>query len=182
MTLESARREDAGLVSRIREGDREAEERLSSKYTLKILYFARRRLSTYEDAEDIRQETMMAVVAAVRDGRIQNPENLGSFIYRVCSNKIVDLLKKSGREVPLDRTDPLHISSMPEQNNGFDQEKRQRLIAAWNTLGLTDRKLLYMKYLRNMRYDDMAKILDLSPQALKKRVQRAKEKIRRRLK
>ena len=170
--------QDEKVVARIHMGDSEAEDYLSAKFTKRILFIARRKLPSIEDAEDIRQETLLAVLNAARQGKINNPERLSSFIYQICSNKIYDFFKSSPKYTSIDDQKDLEICTPAPINNWPSLEESDMLRAKWKKLKLLDRRILYLKYIRKMKYEDIAQNLNLSIQTLKKRAQRAKEKMR----
>src|ERR1700724_2121908 len=67
--------------------------------------FIRRRVDDEGDAEDILQEVFYELIEAYR---LTKPiEQVGSWLYRVARNRIIDLFRKrrpeSFREIPLDR-------------------------------------------------------------------------------
>lgn len=183
MTREESRKEDRELVARIQSGDYEAENRLSAKYNERILLLARqRKLPISQDAEDVSQETMLAVLNAVRQGQIREPENVFSYISRVCSNKAVDILKRRKKEIPFDEATEEEILTSGTEDERITAEMKAALMAVWEKLSPLDRMIVYLKYIKGMKYKDMAKILGLSAQTLRKRAQRAIGKMRNGLK
>lgn len=183
MTREESRKEDRELVARIQSGDSEAENRLSAKYNERILLLARqRKLPISQDAEDVSQETMLAVLNAVRQGQIREPENVFSYISRVCSNKAVDILKRRKKEIPFDEATEEEILTSGTEDERITAEMKAALMAVWEKLSPLDRMIVYLKYIKGMKYKDMAKILGLSAQTLRKRAQRAIGKMRNGLK
>jgi RNA polymerase sigma factor (sigma-70 family) len=71
----------------------------------RLLLFIRKRVGDEGDAEDILQEVFYELIEAYR---LMKPiEQVGSWLYRVARNRIIDLFRKkrpeSFREIPLDR-------------------------------------------------------------------------------
>ncbi len=174
--------EDGDLVERIAAGDRSAEDRLCVKYGQRILLYARHRLGNDEDARDICQETLMAVVTALRTRRIRAPEKLASYIYTVCRNRIIDTLAKLAREVPVEDVHRIEISLEPKQDQILGEHDVTALRRSLSKLKPIDRKILYLRYFSRLRYEDIGAMLGLTVDALKKRAERARNKLRRDLK
>lgn len=171
--------EDIRLADEIRKGSSEAEACLCEKYRPKIFYFARTKAG-YTAAEDICQDTITALLGAVRNGRIRNPEKLFSYVYQIYRNKLADYWRRTGKEMSLECVEK-KIPSQAHQEE-VDMEFRQALMEGWRELRLPDKRLLYLKYVKGMRYEEIAGILNMTVEVARKRAQRAKERIRSKLK
>jgi len=90
--------QDAELVARIRRGDTVAETTLYEKYSNRIHYLALRQLRSPADAEDVRAETFLRVLEAIRSDRLRTPEALASFVWSTAKNVIRECARQHGRE------------------------------------------------------------------------------------
>ena len=62
----------------------------------------RSRVNSPQAIEDIRQETFTRVFAALRDGKIRQPERLGAFVNSMCNNVLLEHYRSSSRHDSLD--------------------------------------------------------------------------------
>src|SRR5687767_11570239 len=79
---------DSDLVSSVEQGDRLAEDALYKKYSDRLYFLALSELHSREDAEDVRAETFVRIIQALRQGKLRKPESLSSFIVGVALNVI----------------------------------------------------------------------------------------------
>jgi RNA polymerase sigma factor (sigma-70 family) len=50
--------------------------------------------------EDTASEILLSVVEAIKYGRFREESSMGTFIYSITSNKIVDAIRKKGKAIP----------------------------------------------------------------------------------
>ena len=62
----------------------------------------RSRLQSREAIEDVRQETFTRFYVALRDGKIQHPERLGSFVNSICNNVLLEHYRTGGRHTSIE--------------------------------------------------------------------------------
>jgi RNA polymerase sigma-70 factor, ECF subfamily len=55
-----------------------------------------------DSVEDLQQETLLRVLAVLQSKGIRDPERLGSFVYAVCRNTLLELYRKTRRYVAFD--------------------------------------------------------------------------------
>jgi len=67
-------------------------EQIWSGFRARLLAYIRARSRTMEDAEDILQEVFLKVHRRI--GTLEEPDHLGSWLYRVTHNTIVDYYRK----------------------------------------------------------------------------------------
>lgn len=76
------------LVRNIQQGDTAAEEELYKRYSSRIYFLAVSELHSKDDAEDIRAETFLRVIQALREGKLRSADSLPSFIVGFALNVI----------------------------------------------------------------------------------------------
>lgn len=76
------------LVEKIRQGDAAAEAALYEKFSQRIYFLAVSELHSKDDAEDIRAETFLRVIQALREGKLRSADSLPSFIVGFALNII----------------------------------------------------------------------------------------------
>ncbi len=94
---------DRGYLDRLRAGDATAEEHFSTYFGQLVLIKLRARRLPPDAIEDIRQETFLRVLVAIRkEGTVQQPDRLGAFVNSVCNNVMLEYFRTSTRH---DQTD-----------------------------------------------------------------------------
>jgi len=76
------------LVTKIQQGDSAAEAVLYEKFSQRIYFLAVSELHSKDDAEDIRAETFLRVLQALREGKLRSADSLPSFIVGFALNII----------------------------------------------------------------------------------------------
>ncbi|HEX3083251.1 MAG TPA: sigma factor, partial [Pyrinomonadaceae bacterium] len=69
---------DSELANGVATGDDNAEALLYEKYSKRVLYLALSERCSRSDAEDVRAETFLRVIQALRAGKLRKPESLSS--------------------------------------------------------------------------------------------------------
>ncbi len=62
----------------------------------------RSRLHSPQAIEDVRQETFSRVFAALRSGKLRQPDRLGAFVNSMCNNVLLEHYRSSSRDTPLE--------------------------------------------------------------------------------
>lgn len=90
---------DQLLVARIGEGDAAAWEELIARYEGRLLAFVEHRLRDRSSAEDIVQETFIGFLNSLPNYDRRRP--LESYLFSICSYKLTDHLRRTGRRPAL---------------------------------------------------------------------------------
>lgn len=83
------------LITRIRQGDSAAWQRLIDEFEGRLLAFATRRLRDRQLAEDVVQETFVGFLTALPNYETSTP--LQAFLFSICAHKLTDQLRQTGR-------------------------------------------------------------------------------------
>lgn len=155
-----------------------AEDRdLMGPYWERVRLFALRRVGDAAMAEDLAQETLRVAGAALREGRLQNPDALPGFIFQTARHLCLQRYRSDERETrALGRlqaerageaapSDPLHLM--------VDEERRAAVRRAIARLDPGDRRLLELLYFDDLSTGDASERLGVTPDALRVRKHRA---------
>jgi len=137
-----------------------------------IVYnYLRQRLRDSYLIEDILQETFYAVYRSLQD--LKKKDSIKSWILSIAHNKMVDKLRKEGKETLPDLTDngigPAS-NPMPEEAL-FLEEMLQKLPGE-------DRQILYGLYVLQLKYSELAEIMQLPEGTIKSKAYYARKQLR----
>lgn len=129
-------------------------------------------------AEDCMQNTFIVLYKKMRNREeIENPR---AFLYKTAQNcimKCYDEIKRDNeRNMPLDDYSDKIIDTTQELDRHIDYEMLNEQFNA--VLNEDEQYLLKMKYIYDMKIEQIAKILNISKPAVAKRLQRLREKLK----
>src|SRR4051812_39917120 len=91
--------DDAELVRRIGAGNaREAEAEMCRRMGPRIRLYGLRHLRDVHAAEDLMQQVLIAVLEALRHGRLREPEKLASFVLGTCRMTVLNQVRTARRQ------------------------------------------------------------------------------------
>jgi len=168
---------DRALVERFRNGDHEAFTDLVVRYQRPIYNAAFWVLRSVEDAQDVAQIVFMRI--AERLDEFDGQHKFFSWIYRIAVNESLNLLRRHGREEPLD--DEFDVgddgSGNPETQLSNAQLSRG-VRSALMSLSTNDRVVLTLRHFSECSYEQIAQILDLDERTVKSRLFEARQRLR----
>ena len=168
---------DQALIERIRQGDRDAFEMLVVRYQGPIYNAAYRVLGRAEDAADIAQAVFLRIAERLDD---YDPQyKFFSWIYRIAINESLNLLRRNGRDDPLDddMDFPGPDSADPEWQLGEAQLSR-RVQAALMRMKADDRVVLTLRHFSECSYREIGVILAIDEKTVKSRLFEARGRLR----
>ena len=167
---------DEAYVERLRMGDLGAQEHFSAYFTELIQIKLRSRLKSPEMIDDVRQETFARFFLALHEGRVLQPECLGSFVNSICNNVLKEKYRSDARDTSLDDDEEKDI---PAQGVGIlsalvasQAEKTVRQIL--EKLPERDRRLLREVFLEERDKDEVCREFGISREYLRVLLHRAK--------
>lgn len=172
--------QQCALAERVRAREPSAEEELVRLFTGRIGVMARTRLRDAEAARDVTQDVLLAVVRALRDGHLRDPERLTAFVCGTARNLISNHIRTRMRVPPEDQIDDeLLISTDPDL---LDRRERSALVrGALAELGPTDRRILLLTLSDGLKPGEIAVRLGLTSEVVRTRKSRALRKMAERI-
>jgi len=173
---ELSSRTDAELVSHIRSGAMAAFDALYLRYHARLIDFAYRYLRSRDGAEDVVQETMLAVWRGRETWDVAH--GVPAYLYGAIRNRALQF----GRHVNVvRRTDALALpgdlpGTQPPPASDAAVEERDTWDAIRAALGkLSDdqQRVLLLRYRDGLTSEQIATVLGISTMAARKQVQRA---------
>ena len=168
---------DQALVEGCRNGDRAAFAALVVRYQQPIYNAAYRVLGNAEDAADIAQAVFLKVAEKLEE---YDPRfKFFSWLYRIAINESLNLLRRNGREEPLDEEMdiPGADSANPEWQLGEAQVSR-RVQGALMRMRAEDRVMIALRHFSECSYREIAAILELDEKTVKSRLYEARSRLR----
>jgi RNA polymerase sigma-70 factor (ECF subfamily) len=94
---------DESYLERLRAGDFRTQEHFVAYFSELVQLKLRSRVQSPQAIEDVRQETFARVFAALRaEGKIRQPERLGSYVNSICNNVLLEYYRSSQRDTFLE--------------------------------------------------------------------------------
>ena len=167
--------DDFELIERWQSGDREAADEFLVHYYPLLRRFFTAKLHDDAEREDLIQETFVALVTAVEN--FQKRSSAKAFVLSIARNKLHDHLRKRYRQN--EAYDPLHDSiadvlGKSPSSHAAAAEQSQILLNAIASLAVDDRILLELRYWHDMGSPELATIFELTPEAVRARLYRAR--------
>ena len=168
---------DQALVEGCRNGDRAAFAALVVRYQQPVYNAAYRVLGNAEDAADIAQAVFLKVAERLQE---YDPRfKFFSWLYRIAINESLNLLRRNGREEPLDEEMdiPGADSANPEWQLGEAQVSR-RVQGALMRMRAEDRVMIALRHFSECSYREIGAILELDDKTVKSRLYEARSRLR----
>lgn len=154
-----------------------AEEELVRLYHDRIRLMAYLRTRDREAARDLAQETMLAVIRNLRNGRLLDPDKLPNYVSGTARNLINNYLRVRRRR-PEDGP-PSEDLPAPDSEPEVEQSERRFLARrALARLRPEDRLILLWTLVDGLEPAQIAERLGVSPEVVRKRKSRAVERAR----
>ena len=190
---EQGRDRDGGLLELLRLGQPGAAEQLIATYGDRAYRLAVRITGNEQDAEEVVQDALWAVVRKIATFR--GDSAFGSWLYRIVANAAYQKLRgrqRRGRELSLDEVLPLfdesgcHVAPIADWsprvgNPEVQAELRMALTSAIDELPATYRAVLVLRDVEGRSTREIANTLGIGVPLVKTRVHRARLFLRKRL-
>jgi len=154
-----------------------AEGELVRRFHERVFLIAYVRTGDRETARDLAQETMLAVIRNLRDGRLLDSEKLPAYVCGTARNLISNHLRTRRRR-PEGGPPP---EELPTPDCQLEVEQSERAFLARRAIAKlqpADRLILLLTLVDGMKPGEIADRLGLSPEVVRKRKSRALERAR----
>lgn len=150
-------------------------ESLIDEHYKEIYRYCYRLLRNKEDAEDLVQDVFIKVDKLIK---YKSEENLHkNYIYKIAHNLAIDKIRKD-RLFSKIKNEKLILSYKDKTEDiYFENQINHEVEAILNRLKPQDKSLFILRVVEEMEYDQISKIMDKNPSALRKQFERCREKI-----
>jgi RNA polymerase sigma factor (sigma-70 family) len=150
---------------------------LVSKYQQQLYWHIRRMVISHDDADDLVQDVFIKIWKGLDTFR--GDAGLYTWMYRIATNEALTFLKKKRTRYFLPLVDvEQNLAEQLEADVYYDGNEIEKTIQkAILSLPEKQRIVFNLRYYDQMKYEDMAKVLDTSEGALKASYHHAVKKI-----
>ena len=177
--------DDQVLIRKILGGKKSSFEELMRRYNRKIYNFIFRMIRNDEVAVELTQDFFIKIFTVLHKYNFEY--KFSTWAYRICYNLVIDHISKNQAYVDSLSDDVVSQKKMLESRNyvsedGFDfLEKDEIRKYLWEIVELMPQKyreLILLRYLQELKYDEIAEIAGLPVGTIKNRIFKAKELLR----
>jgi RNA polymerase sigma-70 factor (ECF subfamily) len=190
LAVRAAASDDLELVHASKNGDVAAFEQLVKRYDRKLLRIAQSVTHNTEDAQDAVQDAFLKVFQKL--GQFREESQFSTWLFRITVNQSLMKLRKRRpiRDVSRDEDLQADVDMLPmevidwapnPEQLYWATELRDILISALRELRPTLRTVFVLRDIEGLSIDQTAKVLNLSPTAVKARLWRVRLQLRERL-
>lgn len=150
---------------------------LMTQYKERLYWHIRKIVLNHDDADDILQDTFVKVYKNIET--FKGDSKLYSWLYRIATNESITFLNKKAKEQHID-SESLHsqlVNNLQSDEYFEGDEIQLKLQKAIALLPQKQQLVFNMRYFDEIKYEDMAEILETSVGALKASYHHAAKKI-----
>lgn len=180
MELKLRDKSDNELMQLAAKDDREAFAALVLRYYGEILHFLTGRVQNSEASQDIAQDCFADIWASRR--RYRTNFSFRTYLYAVLKHKMIDYIRKTGKEVTaLLTTELLESVSEDSPEDLFLKKEQKNEMAEWiEALPPEQKKALLLYAAEGMSYQEIADVMQKNVRQIKSAIHRARTTLKKR--
>ena len=175
---------DAQLIQRVLQGDEDAFSPLVKKYQKGIHALAWRKIGDFHIAQEITQDAFLRAYRKL--GALKNPNAFAGWLYVIVARLCLDWLRKN--RIPIESLDTVDSSEMDkesysqyvaeEQEAEVHETRREVVKKLLKKLPESEQTVMTLHYLGEMTIKAISEFLGVSPNTVKSRLSRARNRLR----
>ena len=168
--------EGRGLLSRVASGDRRALEEVHARYSREIFRYLLTLTSDYQAAEEILQDTLVAVWRGA--GTFEERSSVKTWLFGIARRQAHNVLRK--RKLPTSEEDPAGlVEAVAEPEDMLlIKDRDEELVNRIKDLSSAHREVLALVFFHELSYAETARILGVPLGTVKSRLSNAKKALR----
>ncbi len=177
--------EEKDLVRLSKEGDEDAFAILVKKYRIKVFNLAFSVIRDRDIADDLAQEAFIKAYYALPQFHLKS--GFGTWLYRITINHVRDYLRKKSRvnQISIDNIKESAIlkedEEMKKEEQLTEEQRKELLHQTLRTLPEKHQAILSLRDIQGFSYEEISKILRISPGTVDSRIHRARKLLRKKL-
>lgn len=140
-------------------------ENYISKHINSIYRFAYTYTTNQEDAEDVVNESVLKALKSINS--LRNPDQIGTWLYRIVANTALTNMKKNKKIVYMD---PVDMADVQDDGDDFSDISFEQMIGV---LEPKYKSIVVLRFFERMPLEDIALILDENLNTVKTRLYKA---------
>src|SRR5215469_16195638 len=171
---------DKVYVDRLRDKEPSTEQHFAAYFGEILGIMLRARYLSPERVEDVRQETLRRVLAAIRrEGGIRQPERFGAFVSATCRNVLRENSRDWRKAQSLEEDCPQIADKIIDLERALiTDEIKRKVRAILDEMGHRDRQLLRAIFLEDKDKDEICQEFGVDREYLRVLLHRAKGRFR----
>ena len=143
------------------------EAALYQQYASRVYYLALSELRSPEDAEDVRTETFLRVIKALRQGQVRSIDSLGSFIVGTTLNVIREGIRHKYKSAQIVNQEVERTAVNSPENFFLDPETKIAIAQVIQRLKSREQEFLRMYYFEELPPAEIARRLGIKEERLR---------------
>lgn len=173
---------DAAYLDRLRAGDQETQRHFCDYFGMLLQIKLANGARSWQMLQDVRQETLLRVLQAVQEGKINQPAGLGAFVWTTSNYVLWQFRRAEDRYQPGGGGTPEPADERMEIERELIRADLQREVhEILGELSDKDRNILRQLLLEGRNKQEFGDELGVTPEYLRVLLHRAKERFRSRL-
>jgi len=166
--------EEAQSFAKFISGDDNAAMYFFRAYNRKLFLYCAKLVNNIHAAEDITQEVWERIIK-LRNQSQPEIANPGGFMFTIARNLCLNHIKLKKHTIPLDAISEIDI---PHEYQPGSTEMEELVNSSLDTLKFEDKELLVLNMYCGYRFDEIAQMMGMSPNAIWTRASRARAQLR----
>jgi len=171
---------DQAYVERLRDGDFATQQHFIAYFDPLLRIMLRARMIPSDRIDDIKQDTFIRVVAALRkEGGVRQPERFGAFVNSICKNVLHEHYRSLHKSDPLDDAHfEIPDKTIDLEGMLLSKQVRDCVHKVLREMAPRDHELLRAIFLEEKDKDEVCREFGIDRDYLRVCVHRAKERFR----
>jgi RNA polymerase sigma-70 factor (ECF subfamily) len=157
---------EAELVAKIQSGQTEAETKLYDKYSARVYYLALRQTRSPQNAEDVRAETFIRVLQAIRGNHLRSASSVAAFILATTRNVLHEFMRQCQAE-GADQSRTPEASVPSHEHLLLDSDVRSAIEQTIARLKPRERQLLRLYYYEELPRNEIARRIGVAEERVR---------------
>ncbi len=159
-------------------GSPRLEQEFVERFLPRLQAFFRARVSNPDVQEELTQETLVAVLLALRAGKLRDASAMDGFVVGVARNQLAESLRVQAKHLPTVTREEIERTSCAP---GLDPETRLTVQNELRDLAAMDQRILWLILIEGFRPAEVAPQVGLSEEAVRQRKSRSLSRLHKRL-
>ncbi|MDE0635287.1 MAG: sigma-70 family RNA polymerase sigma factor [Candidatus Poribacteria bacterium] len=176
--------DDANLIQRTLEGDQQAFAELVEKYQKQVHALAWQKIGDFHIAQEITQDTFLTAYHKLTT--LKDPNRFAGWLYVIANRKCIAWhRKKSPQPQSLEAMNPIELEEVyysvymtQKREEAANQKRREVVQKLLSKLQESERTVVNLYYIAEMTCEDIGKFLGVSPNTVRSRLHRARNRLR----